>query len=402
MSAAAAAALRVTSRVAAVAAAIGLAACASRLPPPAGQESFVAVPAEEWPAISDDLDRASLEAALAGSLAYLEGLEPELRYRFGREERTASELARGLRRFTDMIGAHGDAAELREALAAEFILLVSAGRDGRGEVLFTGYYEPVHEARRQPSPPFVHPLYGPPDDLVTVDLAAFGLEVGPRPLVGRIEGRTLVPYPERRTIDFGAGLAAAAPVLGYLADPVDVFFLHVQGSGTLIFEDGSRLRAGFATTNGREYRSIGRLLLDEGLVEQREMSMQAIRSYLAAHPGELERVLSSNPSYVFFRPLPAEGGPPGCFGVPLTPGRSIATDRRLVPAPVAAWVQGTMPAGSSGERTFARFALSQDTGSAIRGPGRVDVFVGAGEEAAAIAGRMQSIGRLYLLLPRAI
>lgn len=402
MNAAAAAALRAGLGAAAAAVAIGLAACASRLPPPAGQESFVAVPAEAWPTFSDDLDRASLVAALAGSTAYLEGLEPEARYRFGSEERSASELALGLRRLTAVIDSHGDAAALREALAAEFILLASTGLDGRGEVLFTGYYEPVLAARRHPSPPFVHPLYGPPDDLLTVDIEAFGLEAGPRPLVGRIEGRTLVPYPERRTIDFGAGLAAAAPVLGYLADPVDVFFLHVQGSGILTFEDGVRLRAGFATTNGREYRSIGRLLLDEGLVERREMSMQAIRSYLAANPGELERVLASNPSYVFFRPLPAAGGPPGSFGVPLTPGRSIATDRRLVPAPVAAWVQGTMPAGSAGERPFARFVVSQDAGSAIRGPGRVDVFVGEGEEAAAIAGRMQSSGRLYLLLPRAI
>jgi membrane-bound lytic murein transglycosylase A len=402
VSAAAAAALRVGLGVAALAVAFGLGACASRPPAPAGRVSFEAVPVAAWPALSDDLDRASLEAAVAGSLAYLDGLEPDLRYRFGREERTAAELARGLRRFAEIVGSLRDGAELREALAAEFVLLVSAGRDGRGEVLFTGYYEPVHEARRQPSPPFVHPLYGWPYDLVTVDVAAFGLESGPRPLVGRIEGRTLVPYPERRTIDFGVGLAAGAPVLGYLADPVDVFFLHVQGSGTLIFEDGSRLRTGFATTNGRDYRSIGRLLLDEGLVERSEMSMQAIRSYLAAHPEEVERVLSFNPSYVFFRPLPAEDGPPGCFGVPLTPGRSIATDRRLVPAPVAAWVQAGMPAGSSGQRPISRFVLSQDTGSAIRGPGRVDVFIGAGEEAAAIAGRMQSTGRLYLLLPRAI
>lgn len=209
-----------------------------------------------------------------------------------------------------------------------------------------------------------------------------------------------MPYPDRAAIDFGEGLAAAAPVLGYVADPVDLFFLQIQGSGTLVFEDGSRKRAGFAVANGHPYKSIGKLLIDEGLVSREEMSMQAIRTFLAENPEEVRRVLSYNPSYVFFRPLDTTDGPLGCYGVPVTAGRSIATDRRLFPAPVMAWIEGTMPSDDGGEVEFARFSVNQDTGGAIRGPGRVDLFVGAGDEAAAIAGRMKNDGRFYLLLPR--
>ncbi len=189
---------------------------------------------------------------------------------------------------------------LTDLVKREFILLESVGRDGRGTVLFTGYYEPVVKALRHAEPPYEYPVYGIPEDLVSVDPEIFGFDSFPRSLVGRVEGRELRPYANRGEIDFGNGLSAPAPVLGYLADPVDVFFLHVQGSGTLVFPDGSRLRAGYASSNGWQYRSIGRLLLDEGLVSREEMSMQAIRSYLAAHPEDLERVLSYNPSYVFF------------------------------------------------------------------------------------------------------
>jgi membrane-bound lytic murein transglycosylase A len=287
-----------------------------------------------------------------------------------------------------------------ETLKREFVLLRSVGRDGDGEVLFTGYYEPLVPARRQSEPGFEHPIFGIPDDLVTVDLEEFGLEPTRRLLVGRVDGRSLVPYAEREEIDFGTGLRTTAPVLGFLADPVDVFFLHVQGSGTLVFDDGDRVRAGYAATNGRPYRSIGKLLLDEGLISREEMSMQAIRSYLRTHPEELQRVLSYNPSYVFFRPLAADGGPLGCYELPVTAGRSIATDRQLFPAPVVAYIEGTMPGTDGEESGFARFALNQDTGGSIRGPGRVDLFIGAGDEPAEIAGRMQNLGRLYFLLPK--
>ncbi|MCK5376398.1 MAG: MltA domain-containing protein [Acidobacteria bacterium] len=358
------------------------------------------VPVGEWPLLVDDLDPGSFAEACGYSTSYLKELPAETVFSFGGEKRTAAQLAAGVSRLCEIALNEPDLERRTEILRREFVLLRSVGRDGHGDVLFTGYYEPLVAARRRPEPPFEHPVYGVPDDLLTVNLEAFGLEPASPTLVGRVEGRQVVPYAEREEIDFENGLRAPVPVLGYLADLVDVFFLQVQGSGTLIFPDGTRIRAGYARSNGRPYRSIGKLLLDEDVVSREEMSMQAIRSYLADNPQELRRVLSYNPSYVFFRPLEASGGPLGCYQLPVTAGRSIATDRRLFPAPVVVYIEGALPLPGGGERRFARFALNQDTGGSIRGPGRVDLFLGAGDEAAEVAGRMQHSGRLYVLLPK--
>jgi membrane-bound lytic murein transglycosylase A len=281
-------------------------------------------------------------------------------------------------------------------LQQEFMLLRSAGRDGRGEVLITGYYEPVLVARRVPEPPFIHPVYGVPDDLVTVSNASRTESHA----IGRFVGGELVPYPDRATIDRGEGVPEGTAVLGWVADRVDLFFLHVQGSGTLVFENGERLRAGFAASNGRDYVSIGRQLIDEGAVAASEMSMQAIRGWLADHPGEVDRVLWSNPRYVFFRPLPTDDGPLGCYGTPLVAGRSIATDRRVFPAPVPALLTGTLPAAGGDDQPVSRLVVIQDTGSSIIGPGRVDLFFGTGDAAGDLAGRTKHLGELFILLPR--
>ncbi len=251
-----------------------------------------------------------------------------------------------------------------------------------------------------PSPDFKHPVYVIPEDLVTVDLRDFGIAAEGRRIIGRVDKQRLVPYFDRDDIDFDARLAAGTEVLGYVDDPVDVFFLHVQGSGTLVFPDGERSRAGYAATNGRAYRSIGRLLIDDGLVSREEMSMQAIRAYLEENPDDLRRVLAFNPSYVFFRPLPAEGGPLGCYGEPVTGGRSIATDRSLFPAPVMAWIKTSVPSLDGDDEPLARFVLNQDTGGSIRGPGRVDLFFGQGDDAGEVAGRTKHLGELYFLLPK--
>ena len=392
---------RVARRVFAAVVCVALAGCATRVPP-AVESPLRIVPPGAWPELVDDFDQAGLDAAMEHSLTYFDALPDDTVLRFGIEERTAAQLAAGVRRFQQLVRDNPDPQRLTQALKEEFILLRSVGRDGRGEVLYTGYYEPLVEARRNPEPPFEHPVYGIPEDVVTVDVEAFGLSKPSRAVVGRVEENVLVPYADRREIDFGPGLKSPAPVLGYLSDPVEVFFLQVQGSGTLVFPDATRLRAGYAVSNGWEYRSIGKLLIDDGLVPREEMSMQAIKAYLDAHPEELERVLAFNPSYVFFRPLETDDGPLGCFGVPVTAGRSIATDRRLFPAPVVAWIEGTMPGSDGTQRRFSRFALNQDTGGSIRGAGRVDLFIGAGDQAAEIAGRMNDLGRLYLFLPSSI
>lgn len=367
---------------------------------PSTVPSLEAVPEAGWPTILDDLDPASLAAAAEDALLYLDGLAPDQSLRFGGWHRTAAELAQGLRLAVAIVEGTDDARKRTRKLRESFILLRSTGRDGRGDVLITGYYEPVLDARRKAEPPFVHPVYGVPADLITADLAAFGVAADRRTLIGRLDGSRLVPYPDRGMIDFQGGFRSEPAVLGYLDDLVDVFFLQVQGSGTLVFADGERVRAGYASGNGHRYRSIGRLLLDEGVMTTDEMSMQAIQRYLHDHPEEVERVLSHNPSYVFFRPLPSEGGPLGCFGVPVTAGRSIAVDRRLFTAPTVAFLKGRVPSSTGEDRALSRLVVIEDTGGAITGPGRVDLFFGTGDAAGDLAGRTKHLGRLFILLPK--
>lgn len=355
-----------------------------------------------WPVLADDLEPESLQAACRESLTYLEAADPAGPVAFGSESFTMAEIAVAVRRGCDILTTESDPERRRQLLESDFRLMRSVGRDGRGEVLVTGYFEPILEARRSPVGRFVHPVYGLPPDHLEVDWKAFGLDNPGHRLVGRVEGRKVIPYPDRTAIDGEGALPAGTPVLGWVADPVELFFLHVQGSGTLVFADGERLRAGYADTNGRAYVSIGRLLIAEGVIPAEEMSMQAIIAWLEAHPEERARILGANPSYVFFRPLEADGGPLGCYGRPLTAGRSIATDRGLFPAPVLGWVRGTLPAAHAGDPPvpFARFVLNQDTGGSIRGPGRVDLFWGAGDAAGDRAGRTANRGELYFLLSR--
>jgi len=366
--------------------------------PPRTDAVLDLVQVDDWPDLSDDLDGVDLAAGCAPSLAYFDRVPADRVFVFGDIERTAAELSAGVSRACEIAAMPSNLQQ--EEFENEFLLLRSVGRDGAGEVLFTGYYEPLLDARPERRPPFDQPVYGVPGDLVTVDLREFGIDDDRARLIGRVEDRRLVPYLVREEIDFGEGLGSEVEVLGWVDDPVDVFFLHVQGSGTLVFADGSRIRAGYATTNGRPYRSIGKLLIDDGLVSREDMSMQAIRGYLEDHPEELQRVLGFNPSYVFFRALPSQGGPLGCYGEPVTGGRSIATDRGLFPAPIMAWVRATIPTVDGGEEAIARFVLNQDTGGSIRGPGRVDLFMGQGDEAGEIAGRTKHIGELYFLIPK--
>jgi membrane-bound lytic murein transglycosylase A len=285
-------------------------------------------------------------------------------------------------------------------LKKRLLLFRSRGSDEKGSVLFTGYYEPVLPARKEAKPPYIYPLYSVPENLLTVNLRDFGPKLPNRRLVARVEGKKVVPYHARDEIDFQGAIAGKAKPLAYLADPIEAFFFHIQGSGQVVFSDGSRLRLGYAASNGHPYRSIGKFLISEGLMDLDNMSMQAIKDFLNQRPRELKRVLSHNPSYVFFRPLKAEGGPLGCYATELTAGRSIATDRRQFPGLAPAYIIGQMPNAQGGTTPFSRFVLNQDTGGAIRGPGRLDLFFGSGPEAGELAGRMKYRGQLFFLAPK--
>lgn len=267
------------------------------------------------------------------------------------------------------------------------------------DTLFTGYFEPTYEARLGPEPPYTAPVLGVPDDLVTADLSAFSDDFAGRSIVGRLEGDRFVPYADAAQI---SDAPPRADVLAY-ADPNDLLFLQIQGSGRLAFPDGSVLRAGYAGKNGRAYVPVGRTLVRDGAMELHDVSMQSIRAWLADAPAEeAARVRHSNPSYVFFRPLDLpdpQGGPIGAQGVQLTDGVSLAVDRRFHAMGLPVWL---MTQETDDNPSIARLFIAQDTGGAIRGPVRGDVFFGAGEEAADLAGTMNAPGRMVMLLPRAV
>jgi len=269
--------------------------------------------------------------------------------------------------------------------------------DGAREGLVTGYYEPLVRGSRTRKPPYLTPVFGPPDDLIVVDLASLYPELKHMRLRGRIEGRKLVPYFSRAEWSAEEKKRADQALL-WVDDPVDFFFLQIQGSGQVTFEDGRRMRIGYADQNGHPYRSIGRWLVDRGELLAHEASMQGIKAWAAANPKRLKELLDANPSLVFFRELPAEGsGPPGALGIPLTPGRSLAVDPRYTPLGAPVWLATTYP---NRDEPLLRLMLAQDTGGAIRGPVRADFYWGAGTAAGEEAGRMKQKGRMWVLLPR--
>jgi membrane-bound lytic murein transglycosylase A len=269
--------------------------------------------------------------------------------------------------------------------------------DGSEEGLITGYYEPVLRGSRKASAVFRHPVYGLPDDLLVVDLAEARPELKGMRLRGRLEGRRVVPYWTRADIDNGRAPLRGRELL-WVDDPLDAFFLQVQGSGQVRLENGEVLRLGYADQNGHAYTSVGRVLVERGDLTVEEASMQGIRAWARNNPERMTELLNQNASYVFFRELaPGSPGPVGSLGTPLAAGRSLAVDPRVIPMGAPVFLLTRMP--GSGE-PIQRLLAAQDTGGAIKGAVRADLFWGSGDEAGRLAGVMREPGRLWVLLPR--
>jgi membrane-bound lytic murein transglycosylase A len=287
-------------------------------------------------------------------------------------------------------------AMLRAFFEARFQPWQVVNPDASTEGLVTGYYEPLLRGSRKRNKTFAHAIYGVPDDLLTIDLGELHPELKHLRLRGRLDGRKVVPYWARAELT-PRSAALAGKALLWVADPIELFFLQVQGSGRVELPDGRRVRVGYADQNGHPYRSIGRWLVEQGELKLEQASMQGIQAWARAHPGRLNELLNVNPSFVFFRELPDNGGgPPGALGVPLTPGRSIAVDPRAIPLGAPVFLSTTFPAS---ERPLTRLVMAQDTGGAIKGAVRADFFWGFGAEAGAQAGRMRQPGRMWVLLP---
>lgn len=269
---------------------------------------------------------------------------------------------------------------------------VTAGRIEQGR--FTGYYEPEIKGSRARTAVFRFPVYGKPDDLIQVDLGAFRPSLAGERIAGHVEAGKLVPYPPRAEI--AARGLSHAPVLFYTDDPIELFFLHVQGSGRVTFRNGSTARVAYAAQNGQPYTAIGKTLIVRG-VPKDGMSLQVIRAWLRAHPGDADEVINTDASYVFFSEEPvgdARLGAKGAEGVPLTPKASLAVDTRVHALGTPFYVAGPAPLG--------RLLIAQDIGGAIRGIIRGDVYFGYGSAAESEAGTMNQPGRFYALLPKPV
>lgn len=353
--------------------------------------------------LRDDMDRDSLRAAVQRSLEFLAHLPPDRIIGERPRKTTAQELRESLVSFLSLADLWEQPEKLAEEIRSRFDFYPIAGDAAEAGVLVTGYYQPVIEGSVIETPDYRFPLYRKPDDLVEVELAGDSGQLQGEKRVGRLDDGRLVPYHSRLEIEVLGRLKGKGYEIAWVKDPVDLFFLHIQGSGLIRLADGRRLRLNYAASNGRPYKSIGRLLMDSGKIPEEEMSMQRLRRFLAEHPEERDALLAQNERYIFFRLV--NDGPLGSLEVPLTSGRSIAADPLFFPRGALGLMVARKPildAGGNltGWQPFSRLVLSQDAGSAIRGPKRVDLYFGSGDKAGQEAGFMKSAGAVYLLMPR--
>jgi len=342
---------------------------------------------------TDDLDLASLELAIERSVKYYETNGKDKVYRIADRSVDSRQLIETLTAFRTLMRETANNANLSKKIAEEFDVYRVAGPDEDKRALFTGYYEPLLEGSLTQGEKYKYPLYRVPDDLIKNENK-----------IGRMKDGQFVPYYSRKEIDVDGVLRGKSLELVWVADPVDLFFLHVQGSGKIKLPDETLLTVSFAQTNGRPFRSVTRFMLDKGKISSREASYRNVKAVLKEkQEHELYEILSYNESYIFFRFVDKD--PLGSLGVPVTEGRSIATDPDYFPEGALAFIRLRKPVfdaeGNVKERVnFSRFVLSQDKGSAIKGPGRVDLFCGFGANAEATAGTLKEKGELYLLIKK--
>lgn len=353
------------------------------------------------PEFADDMTYDGLEHSLRKSLSYLQKIPLDRQFTFGKDSYTTEHMIRSLQYFMDFVQSRPPTHELDQFIRSNYLVYRSVGRNGKGEVLYTGYYEPHLRGSLSPSEDYRFPIYARPQDLINIDLSLFKEKYDGEQIIARYKDQQVLPYYDRREIDSDGALEGSTEVLAWVEDPVDVFFLQIQGSGKIYLDNGDVLNVHYHTSNGRPYRSIGQLLINENKITVEEMSMQKIREYLNNHPDEIEEVFNYNPSYVFFKFEPE--GPLGNINVKLTPGRSIALDYRIFPKAALCFIETELPVvDSAGQiqswRRFTRFAMNQDTGGAIRGPGRADIFWGSGPYAEIAAGHLKHSGKLYFLV----
>ena len=353
------------------------------------------------PNLNDDMSYEGLAEAIRQSVAYFKKIPSDRQFVFGKDRYDTGHMLESMTRFLAFIETKPSSKELRKYIGANYRVYQSKGYNPEKEVLFTGYYEPTLIGFPKKNKQNRYPVHSLPKDLLTADLSKFSEKYQGDKIVGRLSGKNILPYAERKEILSDPLFNEKAPPLAWVSDPVSLFFLHVQGSGRIIFPNGNGIRVHYRGTNGRPYKSIGKYLIETNKIPKDKMSMQAIRAYLQNHPHEVPHILNYNPSYVFFEKV--SKGPMGCIQTQLVPGRSIALDRKTFPIAALAFIETQRPGdmdkgGIKSWIDFSRFVLNQDTGGAIKGPGRADIFWGGGDYAEIAAGYMKQPGKLYFFV----
>ena len=362
---------------------LSLAGCTRAIPliPAPSAETITAVPAEQVD-LNDDLDFASLELAIDRSVKYYEGSGQNCVYQIADKSFGVKQLKDSLIAFREIIKNDASIEEKKNQIRQEFDIYKVAGDDEYGGVLFTGYYEPLLDGSLTPTDKYKYPLYKSPPDLVMKAISKNETKIS------RMKNGEAVPYYTRREIDVEGVLKGRGLELLWVADPVELFTLHIQGSGKIKLEDGRMLTVSYAQNNGRPFRIINNRNVKNFLKSKQEE--------------ELFEILSYNERYIFFRFVEE---PLGSLGQPVTPDRSIATDPDYFPQGALAFIRLRKPVfdaeGNISQRVpFSRFVLSQDKGSAIKGPGRVDLFCGFGANAQSTAGSLKEKGELFFLIKK--
>jgi len=352
------------------------------------------------PIFTDDLDGKGLKNAIRVQINKLRKTDLEQKVKFGDMMIPRKRILRTLEEFLRLLEEKGTRS-LNSEIPKRFVIFQAVGVNQKKEVIFTGYYQPVLEARTHRDKEFKYPIYRLPPDLQVIDLGEINPKLKGEKIALRIEGNRIKPYFDRKAIDQSLVLSGKGLELLFLKDFLDCYLLHVQGSGVLRVENGKEIKVRYAGSNCFPYVSLRELLVDRGLLKPEQTSFSAIRAYFHKHPEKMKEYLLQNPRYIFFEKYTGEVV--GSEGVELTPERSIATDKSIFPGGGLALIITRKPLIDSQGKVIrwepmVRFMVDQDAGAAIKGPGRVDIFWGTGKRAGEIAGSIKEKGKLYYLL----
>jgi len=362
------------------------------------QENLIERSPARFPIYLDDAPTQSLLTAIDHHINYLNSIPATTQMVIGPHSFSAGTLVDSLLFFRTIIEQNPDPLELGQLIRQHFHVFETAGRNEAGDVLVTGYYEPLFEGSLSKTPPFIHPLHGIPESLISRKNSRTGNQE-----LGRLDhDGTIIPYWTRQEIET-RGIAKDHELV-YLRDPLDAYLLQVQGSGRILLRDGSSRAISFGSSNGLDYHSLGKLFVDENIMSKEEVNIPSIRDYFQNHPEQISRMLYHNPRYIFFK-WGDNHGPRGSLSTILTPGRSIAIDQSVLPVGALGYLVSNKPVlNSLGAidhwRLFGRFVLPQDSGAAIKGAGRVDLFWGSGHYAETAASHMNENGKLFFLVKK--